>query len=116
MEGAILGDFEPDQLKTDPKKNEKRIESFTLSVAQGAAGLADAVGGGTDRRGSAELQPGTEQRARQPADSAGAGGTGRRRWRRNLAWNARFSTKAECGSSAWDRCWGWRRAATIRRR
>ena len=32
VEGAILGDFEPDQLKTDPKKGEKRLESFTLCV------------------------------------------------------------------------------------
>ena len=39
VEGAILGDFEPDQLKTDPKKDEKRMESFTLAVAQGAAEL-----------------------------------------------------------------------------
>jgi leucyl aminopeptidase len=30
VEGAILGDFEPDQLKTDPKKNDKRVDSFTV--------------------------------------------------------------------------------------
>ena len=34
VEGAILGDFEPDQLKTDPKKGEKRLESFTLAVPE----------------------------------------------------------------------------------
>lgn len=30
VEGALIGDYEPDQLKTDPKKGECRIESFTL--------------------------------------------------------------------------------------
>jgi leucyl aminopeptidase len=35
VEGALLGDYEPDQLKTDPKKTEKRLESFTVCVPQG---------------------------------------------------------------------------------
>lgn len=30
VEGAITGDFETDQFKTDPKKNEKRVDSFTM--------------------------------------------------------------------------------------
>jgi leucyl aminopeptidase len=30
VEGAILGDFEPDQHKTDPKKNEKHIDSVSI--------------------------------------------------------------------------------------
>ncbi len=30
VEGAILGDFEPDQYKTDAKKNEKRVDSFAV--------------------------------------------------------------------------------------
>jgi leucyl aminopeptidase len=30
VEGAILGDYEPDQLKTDPKKVDKRLESLTI--------------------------------------------------------------------------------------
>jgi leucyl aminopeptidase len=32
VEGALLADYEPDQLKTDPKKNEKRLDSFTVVV------------------------------------------------------------------------------------
>lgn len=32
VEGALLGDYEPDQLKTDPKKGEQRAQSFTLAV------------------------------------------------------------------------------------
>jgi leucyl aminopeptidase len=65
VEGAILGDFEPDQLKTDPKKNEKRIESFTIAVAQGAAGLSDAV-----RRGRivAEAQNFSRELKNEPAN------------------------------------------------
>lgn len=30
VEGAILADFEPDRYKTDPKKNEKRVDSFAV--------------------------------------------------------------------------------------
>ena len=30
VEGAILGAFESDRYKTDPKKNDKRVESFTV--------------------------------------------------------------------------------------
>jgi leucyl aminopeptidase len=33
VEGVILGDYEPDQLKTDPAKTEKRIASSTFVVA-----------------------------------------------------------------------------------
>jgi leucyl aminopeptidase len=38
VEGVLLGDHEPDQLKTDPKKTEKRIESLTVCVQDGSAG------------------------------------------------------------------------------
>ena len=37
VEGAILGDFEPDQYKTDPKKNEKQVEGFSVIGASQAA-------------------------------------------------------------------------------
>jgi len=37
VEGAILGDFEGDRYKTDPKKNEKRVDSFAVSGASQAA-------------------------------------------------------------------------------
>ncbi len=43
VEGAILGDFEPDQLKTDPKKAEKRLESFTVCGASGGSVLSSAA-------------------------------------------------------------------------
>jgi leucyl aminopeptidase len=32
VEGALLGGWEPDNYKTDPKKNEKQVESFTTVV------------------------------------------------------------------------------------
>lgn len=32
-EGAVLGDWEPNKYKTDPKKNEKQVESFSLAIA-----------------------------------------------------------------------------------
>jgi leucyl aminopeptidase len=35
VEGVLLGDHEPDQLKTDPKKSDTRIESLTI-VSDGA--------------------------------------------------------------------------------
>jgi leucyl aminopeptidase len=41
-EGALLGNWEPDRYKSDPKKNEKGIDSFTI-VAGNTAGFADAI-------------------------------------------------------------------------
>jgi leucyl aminopeptidase len=65
VEGAILGDFEPDQLKTDPKKNEKRLESFTIAVAQGAGALSEAVEKG---RIVAEAQNFSRELKNEPAN------------------------------------------------
>jgi leucyl aminopeptidase len=44
VEGAILGDFEPDRYKTDDDKT--TVESFTVVAAGGDAGLAAAAGRG----------------------------------------------------------------------
>jgi leucyl aminopeptidase len=41
-EGAVLGEWESDKFKTDPKKDEKKLESFTLITGEGA-GVADAL-------------------------------------------------------------------------
>ncbi len=43
VEGALLGHWEPDQHKTDPKKNESNVERFALAgaVAGGAASGAE---------------------------------------------------------------------------
>ena len=64
VEGAILADLEPDRYKTDPKKNEKQVDSF--SVLGGFAGRA---GSGPHPRRSAKLHPRTGQRARQCSHS-----------------------------------------------
>ena len=37
MEGALIGAWEPDKYKTDPKKSEKQIDSFNIAVAGGDA-------------------------------------------------------------------------------
>jgi leucyl aminopeptidase len=37
VEGAILGDFESDRYKTDPKKNEKHVDSFAVAGGSQAA-------------------------------------------------------------------------------
>lgn len=42
-EGAILGDFETNQHKTDPKKNEKRIANLRLSVPEESIPLIEAL-------------------------------------------------------------------------
>ena len=44
-EGAVVGEWEGDKHKTDPKKDEKKIESFTL-VTGGDAGLEEAFARG----------------------------------------------------------------------
>src|SRR5712692_11552461 len=42
VEGAILGDFEPDRYKTD-KKDIKVVDSFAVGVAGGEPGLENAL-------------------------------------------------------------------------
>jgi leucyl aminopeptidase len=34
VEGAVIGEFDPDHLKTDPKKAEKRVDSLEIAVEQ----------------------------------------------------------------------------------
>jgi leucyl aminopeptidase len=46
VEGAILGDFEPNQHITDPKKTDKAVDSFTVIVPGGDAGLQAAFDAG----------------------------------------------------------------------
>jgi leucyl aminopeptidase len=46
VEGVLLGDYEPDQLKTDEKKSEKRIESVTVCVPEGQSGAQDELNRG----------------------------------------------------------------------
>ena len=41
VEGAILGQFEPDYYKTDPKKSDQLIESFTIAGGSQAAAALD---------------------------------------------------------------------------
>ncbi len=64
-EGFILGDFEPDAHKTDPKKSEKKIDSIRLSVPEASASLAEAL-----RRGKiiAEAQNFTRALVNEPAN------------------------------------------------
>ena len=60
MEGAILADLEPDRYKTDPKKNEKQIDSFSVLGASQSA---------VDRgRILAEAQNFTRSLANEPAN------------------------------------------------
>ena len=57
VEGAILGEFETDHHKTDPKKGEKGIDSFTLVVPGGNAELQTVgEGGGSHHRVPLEPQ------------------------------------------------------------
>ena len=39
VEGAILGNFEPDRHKTDPKKHENPVKNFAMVVSQDSSGL-----------------------------------------------------------------------------
>jgi leucyl aminopeptidase len=60
VEGVILADLEPDQYKTDPKKNEKQVDSFAVLGASQSA---------LDRgRVIAEAQNFTRQLANEPAN------------------------------------------------
>jgi leucyl aminopeptidase len=63
VEGAILGDFEPDRYKTDDDK--KSVDQFTLVPAEEAAGIEDAV---TRGRIVAEAQNFTRALVNEPAN------------------------------------------------
>jgi leucyl aminopeptidase len=43
IEGALLGDWEPNKYKTDPKKTEKQVDSFTVAVPAGDASTLTAA-------------------------------------------------------------------------
>ena len=64
-EGFILGDFEPDQLKTDPKRAEKQIREVRISVPEQSIALVEAL-----RRGRiiGEAQNFTRTLVNQPAN------------------------------------------------
>jgi len=64
-EGAILGEFEPDQYKTDPKKADKAIDLFTVVVADIDASLTKAFETG---RIIGESQNFTRELANEPAN------------------------------------------------
>ncbi len=64
VEGAVLGGWEADKYKTDPKKSEKQIDSFTVSVPGGdAAALGRAI---EDARVIAEAQNLTRDLVNEP--------------------------------------------------
>ena len=64
VEGAILGDYEPDRYKTD-KKDVKVVDSFTVGVAGGDPGLENALERG---RIIAESQNFTRDLVSEPAN------------------------------------------------
>jgi leucyl aminopeptidase len=64
VEGAILGEFEPDRYKTD-KKGSKRLERFTVAAAEGGLDLDRAVERG---RITAEAQNFARELANEPAN------------------------------------------------
>jgi leucyl aminopeptidase len=66
VEGALLGEWEPSKYKTDPKKNEKHVDSFVVAVPGSApASLNEAV-----QRGQviAESQNLTRDLVNEPAN------------------------------------------------
>ena len=65
VEGAILGDFEPDRYKTDKKPNAKPVERFTVAAADGGPALDAAVERG---RIVAEAQNFTRGLVTEPAN------------------------------------------------
>ena len=65
VEGVLLGDYEPDSLKTDPKKNEKRVQSVTLLVPEVNDPLRAAVERG---RALAEAQNLARELVNEPAN------------------------------------------------
>ena len=114
VEGAVLGNFEPDRYKTSNQG--KSLEAFHVVAAANGAELDAAFERG---RILGESQNFTRDLVNEPAnlpDASDAGAIAPTRWRPNAASSARCSIRTACGSSAWDRCWASRRAAPSRRR
>jgi len=65
VEGALLGDYEPDRYKTDKKKDEKVVDNFSLVIAAGGEELEESL-----RRGRivAESQNFTRDLVNEPAN------------------------------------------------
>jgi leucyl aminopeptidase len=65
VEGVIIGDYEPDSLKTDAKKGEKRVQSVTLLVPE----VTDTLRGAVERgRVLAEAQNFARDLVNEPAN------------------------------------------------
>lgn len=65
-EGAVIGAWEADKYKTDPKKNEKGINTFSLALGSGAA--PEAVSAFEQGRVIAEAQNQTRDLVNEPAN------------------------------------------------
>lgn len=65
VEGAILGGFEPDQLRTDPRKNDQKVEVFTVCTHSGGTSLGSSVENG---RVIGESQNFARELVNQPAN------------------------------------------------
>jgi leucyl aminopeptidase len=65
VEGALLGQWEPDQLKTDPEKAAKRLDHFSLVATDGAAEVDSAFERGL---ALAECQNFTRDLVNEPAN------------------------------------------------
>ncbi len=84
VEGAVLGAYDPDRYKTDPKKEEQKLESFAVVVPDGDAGLDGAFERG---RTLAEAQNQARELIAEPGNRLSP--TALADWARQMA--------AECG-------------------
>ena len=111
VEGAILADLETDRYKTDPKKNEKQVDTFSVlggsqAASTAAASIAEAQNFTRDSGQRAFQRPHSSEARRSRAPDG----------RRVLAWSAKCSNRTACASSAWARCSASRKAAPNRPR
>ena len=113
VEGAILGDFEPDRYKTGDDK--KSVDAFTVAAGDGRrpGGRRPSAAGS-----SAEAQNFTRDLVNEPANLLTPVQDGRRRPADGCRIQPGVRSPgpdAEWKSSAWARCWAWRRGAPNRR-
>ena len=98
VEGAICGDFEPDHLKSDPKRHDKRIDTFTVLLPQADASLEKAAETG---RIIAESQNFARELVNLPANLLRQWflRSGRGPWPARLGSNAKCSRPRRCSVS-----------------
>ena len=112
VEGAILGDYEPDRYKTEDD-DKKSVDRFAVVAAPESPDLEDAVARG---RIMAEAQNFARELVNEPANrlTPAKVADAARTMAAESGLECQVLDREQMERSAWARCWAWPRAAPSR--